>query len=175
MFIPNINVNIGWEKNTIMINEKDIELMLSYKHEKEWFEFKSNFINDDELGEYISALSNSAAYYGKKYAYIIWGIDDKSHDIIGSTFDYDKDAEHHEPLKHYLARNIKPSIQFEFSSTNIKNKRVVILEIGAAKVIPTDWCGVRYIRIGSSKEKFQNFLKEKLICFMYFTMVFLQL
>ena len=47
---------IGWEKNTIMIKEKDIELMLSYKHEKEWFEFKSNFLNDDELGEYISAL-----------------------------------------------------------------------------------------------------------------------
>ncbi len=49
-----------------------IEELCSYEFEKEWFEFKENFDNDDELGEYISALSNCAAYCGKKYAYFIW-------------------------------------------------------------------------------------------------------
>ena len=34
--------------------------------EKEWFEFKSNMKSSHEIGEYISALSNSAASIGKK-------------------------------------------------------------------------------------------------------------
>ena len=34
--------------------------------EREWFEAKV-------LGEYISALSNSAAYEGKEMAYFVWG------------------------------------------------------------------------------------------------------
>ena len=140
-----------------MLKKQDIELMISYKHEKEWYEYKTNFNDEDVLGEYISALCNSAAYYGKKYGYIIWGIDDKTHAVVGTNFDYDKDTKHNEPLKRYLARNIKPSIQFEFSKIKIRDKQIVVLEIGAAKVVPTDWCGTRFIRIGSSKEKISRF------------------
>ncbi len=69
-----------------------IEELCSYEFEKEWFEFKENFDNDDELGEYISALSNSAAYCGKKYAYFIWGINDKTHNIVGTNYNFDKNA-----------------------------------------------------------------------------------
>ena len=32
--------------------------------EEEWFEFKENWYEAHELGEYISALSNAAAYEG---------------------------------------------------------------------------------------------------------------
>jgi len=38
-----------------------------YEKEKEWFEFKENWFVPDELGEYISALSNSAAIEGRKF------------------------------------------------------------------------------------------------------------
>ncbi len=54
--------------------------------ETEWAEFKHNIAEADEIGEYISALSNSAALCGKASAYLIWGIDNATHNIIGTTF-----------------------------------------------------------------------------------------
>ncbi len=37
----------------------------AFDSEREWFEFKVNWFNPKELGSYISALSNSAAYEPK--------------------------------------------------------------------------------------------------------------
>lgn len=48
-----------------------IEELRAYDTEREWFEFKENWFNSNELGEYISALANSAAIDGKKYAYFV--------------------------------------------------------------------------------------------------------
>jgi len=47
-----------------------IDELRAYDSEREWFEFKENWFQADGLGEYISALSNSAAIAGKRYAVI---------------------------------------------------------------------------------------------------------
>ena len=54
--------------------------------EQEWFEFKENWFQPEALGEYVSALSNAAAFHYKKYAYFIWGVNDTTHEIVGTTF-----------------------------------------------------------------------------------------
>ena len=98
--------------------------LTSYEFEKEWFEFKSNMKSSHEIGEYISALSNSAASIGKKQGFLIWGIDDdwneqnQKHSTIGTNFDPDSNAEHNEPLKHYLERLLKPSVNLSFEEIN---------------------------------------------------------
>ena len=43
----------------------------------------------------------------------------------------------HEPLKHYLARQFTPDINFIFNETVMDGKRVVLLTIPAAKSVPT--------------------------------------
>ena len=73
------------------------------------FEFKGNVFLVDHVGEYISALSNSAAMLGRKYGYLIWGVNDKTHEVIGTNIDYNKSI-NNEPIKHYLARKLNPSI-----------------------------------------------------------------
>lgn len=133
-----------------------IQECLSYDDEREWFEFKENVFIIDNVGEYISALSNSAVVLGKKEAYMIWGINDKTHEIVGTNIDYNKDI-NNEPIKHYIARKLNPSISFEFEETIINDKRVVVLIIPAAKIIPTAFNDVRYIRIGSSKENLKKY------------------
>lgn len=50
---------------------KLINELRSFDAEREWFEFKLNWFEPVALGEYISALSNSAAYYGRKEGYFI--------------------------------------------------------------------------------------------------------
>ena len=54
--------------------------------EVEWVEFKHNMADPQEIGEIISALANAAALNGKIHAYVLWGINDKTHDIIGTCF-----------------------------------------------------------------------------------------
>ena len=80
--------------------------------EQEWFEFKENWFQPEVLGEYVSALSNAAAFHYKKNAFFIWGVNDVTHEIVGTTFnqycDYNK-----EPYQNYLARNLSPSINFK--------------------------------------------------------------
>ena len=60
--------------------------LLQYPSETEWIEFKCNNEDPHAIGEYISALSNSAALVGKSNAYMVWGVDDVTHDIICTNF-----------------------------------------------------------------------------------------
>ncbi|WP_291983607.1 hypothetical protein [Candidatus Accumulibacter sp. ACC005] len=39
------------------------------------------------LGEYVSALANSACLLGKPRAYLVFGIQDGSHAVMCTTFD----------------------------------------------------------------------------------------
>ena len=73
-------------------------------------EFKENWYEPTELGEYISAMSNSAAYEGKAFAYFIWGVHDSTHEFTNTKFDPNQDVKG-EPLKHFLARQISPDHQ----------------------------------------------------------------
>ena len=145
--------------------EELIKELISFKYEKEWFEFKLNMNNDYEIGEYISALSNSAAYIGRENGYLIWGIDDKNHDIVGTSFNPDCNTSHNEPLKHYLERLLNPNVKIDFKELFIGDRKIVILIIAAAKNIPTSWDGIRYIRVGSSKEKLFKFPEREIYLF----------
>lgn len=141
-----------------------IEELRKYDSEREWFEFKENWFKVDELGEYVSALSNSAAVAGKKFAYFVWGINDQTHEIVGTVFDCHQDV-NHEPLKHYLARQFRPDINFIFEELIIEEKRVVLLTIPAAKSVPTSYARERYIRIGSSKENLRKYPEKEAFLF----------
>lgn len=124
--------------------------------EEEWFDLKSNHLEPKVIGEYISALSNAAAELGRTHGYLVWGIDNDTHEVKGTTFNYRKDVKN-EPLEHFLARQLKPDLRFEFVELKVKTKRVVMLVIPAAKNSPTSFAQVRYIRIGSSKEKLERY------------------
>ena len=49
--------------------EKLVLDLCSYDDEQEWFEFKENWFQPEVLGEYVSALSNAAAFHYKAQAY----------------------------------------------------------------------------------------------------------
>lgn len=51
--------------------EDQLQELCGHAGETEWLEFKHNDADPQAIGEYISALSNSAAYSGQAYAYLI--------------------------------------------------------------------------------------------------------
>ncbi len=135
---------------------KVVEDLVSYPTEEEWFEFKENWFEPRALGEYVSALSNAASMTGHFSGYFIWGVSDRTHAVVGTSFRWYRDVEG-EPLEHWLARKVTPSVAFSFHESVVRDKRVVVMEVPAAKTVPTAFDGERFIRIGSSKERVSRY------------------
>lgn len=136
--------------------ETVVRELIEYTTEEEWFEFKENWYEENGIGEYISSMSNVAALLGKEYAYLVWGVNNVTHEFTDTTFTYHRDVKN-EPLVHYLARQVIPDIGFSFHELTIDSKKVVVLVIPAAKQVPTAFNGVRFLRIGSSKVNLNKF------------------
>lgn len=141
-----------------------VKSLIMRKSEEEWYEFKENWFEPYEIGAYISSMSNAATLCDKEYAYLVWGIKNGTHEIVGTTIDYQIDYKK-EPFQHYLARQISPSIGFVFQTIEMEGKRIVVLEIPAAVKVPTAFDGTRYIRIGSSKESVAKYPEREALLF----------
>jgi len=129
--------------------------------ETEWVEFKHNYADAEKIGEYISALSNSAALYGKANAYLVWGVKNDSHEIIGTSFNPSREKFGNEELENWLLRLLSPKINFRFYSFEIEDKPVVLLEIGTAFNHPVRFQQQEFIRIGSYKKKLKDYPEKE--------------
>jgi ATP-dependent DNA helicase RecG len=143
-------------KNQDYLNNLIREL-ISLPSETEWVEFKHNNNDPQMIGEYISALGNAATLWGRPKAYLIWGIDDDTHKVVGTTFDYRNSKKGAEELEAWLSRMINPRIDFRFYETEIDNKRVTLLEIPCAEKQPIKFSGEEHIRIGTNKKKLKDY------------------
>ena len=135
-----------------------------HPRETEWFEFKSNDADPKKLGQNISAIANASAISGKSNGYIIWGIRDEDHQIIGTTFNPDSRRVKKDDLDHWLSHRLNPSINFRFHKDSVDGKPVVVLLISRALDRPVRFDGNAYIRIGSHTRNLNDFPeKESLI------------
>lgn len=130
-------------------------------HETEWLEFKHNNDDPEEIGEYISALANAAALLGKVNAYMVWGVVDETHDIIGTTFRPGSVRVGGEELENWLLRLLTPKINFRFYELIDDGQPLVLLEISAAFRHPVRFKGTEFIRVGSYKKKLKDFPEKE--------------
>ncbi len=123
--------------------------------ETEWVEFKKAGEKQDfdtrNIGEYFSALSNEANLKGKPRAWLIFGVGDKKHKIVGTT--YRPDRKHLDRLKHEISISTSYGITFaEIHELFLPEGRVVMFEIPPApRGMPVAWKGICYGRAGDSK------------------------
>ncbi len=125
--------------------------------ETPWVEFKHNNADPSMIGERISALANSAALEGKNTAYLVWGVEDASHRLIGTNFDPSLTKIGNELLENWLRHSLTPSLHFVFHSVNLDNTKIVVLEIPRASHAPIQFKGTEYIRSASYTKKLKNF------------------
>ena len=136
--------------------------LCSLPQETEWVEFKHNKVNlrsktdEEEIGEYISALANSATLLGKANAYMVWGVDDSNHEIIGTSFTPKAVKIGNEELENWLLRSLSPKVHFCFYELSVNDRRVVLLEIGAAFSQPVQFKNQEFIRIGTYTKKLKD-------------------
>ena len=115
-----------------------------------WVEFKVNNCDPEMIGRRISALSNSAALEDQETAYLVWGVADETHEIVGTTFVPANAKKGNENLEAWLVRCLAPRLDIAFRSLTIDEKPLVVLEIPAARVQPTRFEGREWIRVGST-------------------------
>lgn len=130
--------------------------------ESEWLEFKANRYEPQLLGEYLSALSNSACLHGKPRGYLVFGIENETHKVVGTTFDPAAEkGKGNQSLPLWLSLGLKPNAGFEFYPLDYQGKRVVLFEIYPAAGQPVKFYGVAYIRDGSSKTELAKYPEKE--------------
>lgn len=125
-------------------------------NETEWVEFKVNDAEPKKIGEYISALSNSAALVEQPTAYLVWGIRDSDKEVVGTKFEPRTTKVGNEDLENWLLRSTRPQVHFTFHSVEIDGMLVVVLEIERATHLPLRFGDDEFIRVGSHKKKLRD-------------------
>lgn len=118
--------------------------------ENEWLEFKHNNFDAEMIGKDISALANSATYYDKPNAYMIWGVDDATHEIVGTDFTPTTAKVGNQNLEMWLRQMLTPNAEYNWHNCLINEKPVCILMIKKAFGQTVMFKKTEYIRVGSN-------------------------
>lgn len=135
----------------MLINE-----LIQLPSETSWVEFKHNNCKPETIGENIIALSNSATLDDRNEAYIVWGIDDNSHEIIGTKFNNITEKIGNQELQNWLITQLSDNANFKFLSFDMNNIPIVLLIIYKATFGPVSFKKVDYIRVGSYTKKLMD-------------------
>jgi ATP-dependent DNA helicase RecG len=134
-----------------------VDSLREYSSEHEWFEFKQNWHTPEDLGEYISALANSACLNDKPHGYLVFGIHDKTHEVVGTTFDpYTEKGKGEQPLQLWLTLRLQPNLGFSIYPVLYLEKKIVVFEINAAVDRPVSFHEKEWIRVGECKTELRN-------------------
>ena len=125
--------------------------LISHK-ESEVVEFKKaeNNFDFDDLGKYFSALSNEANLRGLDFAWLIFGYDEKKHEIVGTSYKNGESALNN--LKHDFAQHTTDGQTFrEIVPIEVDGKRILMFKIPASpRNIVMKWKGIAFGRDGES-------------------------
>lgn len=156
------------------MNKDDLEKIINKNNESEIVEFKTNLDDVNQICKYISALGNSAIIASCPYAYLIWGIEDMTKKIIGTTFNpythkaridpknTRKKVNNNVPFITYIEQYIDPKINLDWTDVEVQGKRIVCLSIDVSKVIqPIMYKKETYVRSGTSVKRLSDFPEKE--------------
>lgn len=124
--------------------------LLAHPVETEWLELKAarkNF-SEDDFGKYVTALANGAALANEPFGYLVLGVDDKTHAIVGSLVLSSEKLKNEAKLSLY--NYAKPQVQVEFLDVETESGKIVRIVKVAQPTTAISWKGHYYGRSGES-------------------------
>ena len=134
-----------------------IDELVKYPNETPWLEFKHNNYNPEIIGEDISALANGATLEEKSFAYFLWGVDNKTHELVGTEHDLQNIKKGNEELENWLRGNLSRNVDFEYQKVQKGNVTIGVLIIKSAIAQPVTFRKIEYIRVGSYTKKMMEY------------------
>ena len=130
-----------------------IENLRQLSNETEYVEFKKDFSEPEKEAKDICALANAAAFHDASAAYKVWGIEDKTHEVVGTSFNPKACKKGNQELEIWLRQHLSANAHFEFIEHVHQGASVVVLKIWPAYHQPVQYDNVVYIRTGSCTQK----------------------
>lgn len=135
--------------------------LIQYSNELPWLEFKHDNYDPEMIGRDISALANGAAFSDRTRAYMLWGVHDKTHEIVGTNYDLQSLKKGNQELENWLRFLLSKNAEFEYHTVEMSNKpnnnKVGVLIIYRAANQTVTFEKVDYIRVGSYTKKLNEF------------------
>ena len=145
------NEVVGYYEDKLIVKREDGELFFC--------EIPENLI---EIGETISAIANGACIHNQKYGYLVFGIEDETQKIIGTTFKAKIHKKGNEDLEHWLLTRLNPKIDFEIFEFNYdENRKICVFIIPATVNQPVEFLHKSYVRINSITRKLSEFPQKQ--------------
>jgi predicted HTH transcriptional regulator len=142
--------------------KKLIDTLLREPHESEWLEFKENNDQPQLIGEYLSALSNSACLCDQSHGYLVYGVENNTHEVKGTSFKpHIAKGKGNEDLEPWLARLLAPRVDFRIFEYDYEGKPVVVLRVDATNNTPVKFSGEAFIRVGEHKHQLRKFPEKE--------------
>ena len=144
--------------------DKLVRRLCTYPDETPWLEFKHNNYDPEMIGQDISALANGATLDEKNCAYFVWGVQDGTHDLVGTDKNLQNLKKGNEELENWLRRMLSNNADFEYHTVEMDNVTVGVMIIQCATKQPVTFQKVEYIRVGSYTKKLADYtaLQSKL-------------
>ncbi len=130
--------------------------LLALPNETEWVEWKHNNDRPEMIGECLSALANSAALHRREAAYMVWGVEDGTKKVVGTTFKPRQAKKGNEELENWLMRSLRPQANFKIHEWTHQGKPVVLFEVPPATHAPVRFGDEEFIRVGSIKKRLKE-------------------
>ncbi|AEV34223.1 putative transcriptional regulator with HTH domain [Owenweeksia hongkongensis DSM 17368] len=146
------DLNQQMRRDIVLIDE-----LLSGNTENGCVEFKHNNASPEMIGKLCSALSNVARIQEKDFAYVLWGVEDGTQKIVGTTFNPETQTKGNQVLAMWLSQMLTPRITFSFRQVNHPDGKLVLLEIPATHTTPVEFERTAYLRIGSATPRLSDY------------------
>lgn len=134
-----------------------LQRLISLPKENEYVEFKENNYKPEEIGKRLSALANGAALLGQAYGYLVFGIEDATHRVVGTSFRLSEEKMGNEEIEFWLIRMLNPRLDFRIYEFQFQEKNIVLFHIPASYSQPTMFQNVAYVRVGSYVKLLREF------------------
>ncbi len=140
-----------------------IDSLIQRGKETEWIEFKQNFHSKEEIGERISALSNSAYLCNMPYGYIVFGVENETLQITGTDLYATRKKVGSEELEAWLSQRLNPRVDFEIiDDFDYEGKgHLCVFKIPATVSRPVSFTNEEYVRVGSTTRKLRDFPQKE--------------
>lgn len=106
--------------------------------------------------------ADAAALHRREMGFIVWGIEDGTKAVLGTTFQPRKAKKGAEELENGLMRSLHPQVHFRMHEWSHEGHPLVQFEIPRATHTPVRFGSEEFIRVGSLKKKLREHpTKEK--------------